>query len=321
MEFFAKSLAAACCLAAGQAALSQAWPIKPIKIVVPLSAGSSSDQVVRLIAPKLSEALGQPIIVDNQPGAGGNRGSDFVAKSAPDGYTILLGTSSSHGINVSLYSKIPYDAITDFAPITLVGYTDFIMMANPALGVKNMKELVDLAKAKPGTLNYGSNGNGTSSHLGMEMFKTLTGVNFKHIPYKGGAQANADLIAGHVQLALDALPVALPLVRAGKAVALGVTSNKRTTLAPEIPGISETFPGFEFTAWIGFWAPAHTPTVIVNRLNAELVRVLAIPEVRERMATNGWEVATTTPEAFGVFVKKEVNKWATVVKSSGARVD
>lgn len=321
MKVLAKVLAAACGLAAAPAAFPQAWPSKPIKIVVPLSAGASSDQVVRLIAPKLQEALGQAVVVDNQPGAGGNRGSDFVAKSAPDGYTLLLGTSSSHGVNVSLYSKMPYDAVSDFAPITLIGYTGFIMMANPALGVKSLADLVALGKAKPGTLNYGSNGNGTSSHLGMEMFKTQTGLDAKHVPYKGGAQANADLVAGHVPLAIDAIPVALPLVRAGKVVALGVTSPRRSSLAPEIPGINEAYPGFEFTAWIGFFAPAQTPAAIVNRLNTELVKIVNMPDVKERLTTNGWEVSTSTPDAFGQFIKKEISKWAAVVKSSGARVD
>lgn len=321
MKAITRLLAAACCLTATQAAFSQTWPTKPIKIVVPLSAGSSSDQVVRMIAPKLSEALNQPVFVENLPGAGGNRGSDFVAKSAPDGYTLLLGTSSSHGINVSLYSKMPYDAVKDFAPITLIGYTGFIMMANPALGVKSVHDLVALSKAKPGTLNYGSNGNGTSSHLGMEMFKAQSGLDAKHVPYRGGAQANADLIAGHVPLALDAIPVALPLVRAGKVVALGVTNHTRSSLAPDIPGISETYPGFEFTAWIGFWAPEHTPREVINRMNAELVKVMSMPDVKARMSTNGWEVATSTPDAFGSFVKKEIEKWGVVVKATGARVD
>ena len=321
MKAIARLLAAACCLTVALSAFSQTWPIKPIKIVVPLSAGSSSDQVVRMIAPKLSEALNQPVFVENLPGSGGNRGSDFVAKSAPDGYTLLLGTSSSHGINVSLYNKMPYDAVKDFAPITLIGYTGFIMMANPALGVKSVSDLVNLSKAKPGTLNYASNGNGTSSHLGMEMFKAQSGLDAKHVPYKGGAQANADLLAGHVPLALDAIPVALPLVRAGKVIALGVTNPKRSSLAPEIPGINETYPGFEFTAWIGFWAPEHTPREVINRMNTELVKVMNMPDVKERMSTNGWEVATSTPDAFGNFVRKEIEKWAAVVKSSGARVD
>lgn len=321
MRFIARALVSAGCLLFAHTAFSQAYPVKPIKIVVPLSPGSSSDQVVRLIAPKLTEALGQPILVENLPGAGGNRGSDVVAKAMPDGYTILLGTSSSHGINVSLYGKMPYDAINDFAPITLVGYTGFIMMAHPSLDVNTTEELVTLSKAKPDQVNYASNGNGTSSHLGMEMFKTRSGLIAKHVPYKGGAQANADLIAGHVPLALDAIPVALPLVKAGRVVALGTTTPKRSGLAPDIPTIGESFPGFEFTAWIGFWAPARTPPAIVNRLNAELVKIINTPEVRDHMMTAGWEVSTSTPEGLGNFVKKEINKWSAVVKSTGARVD
>jgi tripartite-type tricarboxylate transporter receptor subunit TctC len=301
--------------------MSQTYPGKPIRIIVPLSAGSSTDLVMRLLAPKLSEGLGQPIVIENMPGAGGGRGSDVVAKSAPDGYTLLLGTSSSHGINVSLYAKMPYDAVNDFTPITLVGYVPFVMMAHPNLGVKNIRELIALAKAKPGQINYASSGNGTSSHLGMEMFKTMTDVDLRHIPYKGTNQANADLIAGHVSLQLDAIPVSLPLARSGKVIGLGVTSPKRIALAPDIPGINETVPGFEFTAWIGFWAPAGTPRAVINLLNTEIIRVLSQPDIKDRLVANGWEVTTSTPEAFGTFIKREIDKWAAVVKTSGARVD
>ena len=321
MMVIARLLLAAFFLATTQVALSQAYPAKAIKVVVPLAAGASTDLLMRLLVPKLAESLGQPIIVENMPGAGGNRGSDFVAKSAPDGYTLLLGTSSSHGINVSLYGKMPYDAVNDFAPITLAGFVPFIMMAHPSLGVKSVKELIELAKSKPGQINYASSGNGTSSHLGMEMFKTMTGIDLLHVPYKGTAQANADLIAGHVSLQFDAVPVSLPLVRSGKVIGLGVTSPKRISGAPDMAAINESVPGFEFTAWIGFFAPAGTPKAIVNRLNTEITRVLNLPDVKEQLAARGWEVATSPPEAFGAFVKKEIDKWATVVKSSGARLD
>lgn len=304
-----------------ESVFSQSYPTKPIRIIVPLSAGSSTDLVMRLLAPKLTEILRQPVVIENIPGAGGNRGADVVAKSRPDGYTLLLGTSSSHAINVTLYSKMPYDAVHDFVPITLVGYIPFVMMAHPSLNVKTIRDIIILAKAKPGQISYASSGNGTSSHLGMEMFKTMTGTDLQHVSYKGTAQANTDLIGGHVSLQIDAIPVSLPLVRSGKVIGLGVTSSKRVSIAGELPSINETVPGFEFTAWIGVWAPAGTSRNVVNRINASVKQALSSPEIREKMAGNGWEISTSTPEAFGEFVKKEITKWSVVVKTSGAKVD
>ncbi len=302
-------------------AFSQSYPTKAVRVIVPLSAGSSTDLVMRLLAPKLTEILRQPVVIENIPGAGGNRGADVVAKSQPDGYTLLLGTSSSHAINVTLYSKMPYDAVRDFVPITLVGYIPFVMMAHPSLKVKTIRELIILAKSKPGQISYASSGNGTSSHLGMEMFKTMTGTDIQHVPYKGTAQANTDLIGGQISLQIDAIPVSLPLVRSGKVNGLGVTSNKRVSIASELPPINETVPGFEFTAWIGFWAPAGTPKNVVNRINASVKQALNSPEIREKMASNGWEISTSSPEVFGEFIKKEITKWSAVVKTSGAKVD
>lgn len=321
MKLVAKILTALACLSASHQTLSQTYPDRPIKIVVPLSAGSSTDAAIRVMAPKLSEMLGQPIVVENLPGAGGNRGSDAVAKSAPDGYTLVVGTSSSHVINVSLYNKLPYDAVKDFAPITLIAKSPFIMMAHPSLGVKSMQELVRVLKAKPGEFSYSSNGNGTGSHLAMEMFKTMTGTKIQHIPYGGGAQANADLLAGHVMLHLDAIPVGLPMVRSGKVVGLGVTSTKRISLAPEFAPISDTVPGFEFEGWIGLLAPAGTPSAVVSRLHSAFTGVLALPDIKERVSAMGWEVETTTPQTFGGYIKKEIDRFSEIVKSSGARVD
>ena len=322
MKISSQLVLSALLLAASSSAFPQAYPTKPIRIVVPLSAGGTTDVVMRLISPKLSESLGQQVVIDNRPGAGGNIGANVVAKAAPDGYTLLMGTSSSHGTNVTLYSKMPYDAVNDFTPITLVGYVPFIMMVHPSLGVTSVKELIALAKSKPGQINYASSGNGTSSHLGMEMLKTMAGIDLIHIPYKGTAPANQDLLAGHVSIQFDGVPAALPFIRSGKVRGLAVTSPKRISAAPELPTIAESgVPGFEYTAWVGIMAPAGIPREIVARLNTEITRILNLPEIKDRLLALGFEAAPSTPEQFATHIKTEIAKWEKVVKASGARLD
>ena len=309
-------------LAASTAAVAQAWPSRPVRIVVPLSAGGGTDQVTRQVAIRLSESLGQPVVIDNRPGAGGNVGSDHVAKSAPDGYTRLIGTIASHGTNVSLYgNKMPYDAVKDFTPITLLGFTPLIMMAHPSLGANSVQDLISQAKARPGLINYASAGNGTFSHLGMEMIKRMADIDIVHVPYKGAAQATQDLLAGHVSLQFDSVPAALPLVRSGKLRGLGVTSARRISAAPEIAPVGDTIPGFEYTAWVGLLGPAGMPRDIVSRLNAEVTRILNSPDFKAQLASTGFETAPNSPEAFGNLIKSDIAKLAKIVAASGARLD
>lgn len=303
-------------------AQAQDYPNKPVRVVVPLSPGGSTDAVLRVLVPKLAEALGQAVVIENRPGSGGNLGADAVAKSAPDGYTLLVGTSTSHGVNPTLYGKMPYDAVRDFAPITLIGHVPFVLMAHPSLGVRSIPELVRLTREKPGQLTYASSGNGTSSHLAMEMLKTMAGINILHVPYKGTAPANQDLMGGHVALQFDGVTAALPMLRSGRVVGVGVTSAKRVGAAPDIAPIAEAgFPGFEYTAWVGLLAPAGTPRPVVDRLNTEMVKILASPDIRHKLSEAGFEVASSTPEGFGSFIQSEIVKLGKVVKASGAKLD
>lgn len=313
-------LVAACTMS--MLAQAQTWPTKPIRLVVPLSAGGGTDQIARMLATRLSESLGQQIFIDNRPGAGGNVGSDHVAKSPTDGYTLLVGTSASHATNVSLYgSKMPYDAVKDFTPITLIGYTPLILMAHPSLGVESVKDLIARARATPGAINYGSSGNGTASQLGMEYIKRQADINIVHIPYKGAGQATQDLLAGHVSVQFDSVPAALPLVRSGKLKALGVTSLKRMSIAPEIPPIADTLAGFEYTAWIGFFGPANMPPAVTLRLNTELVRILGLPDVRAQLAASGFDASPTSPDDFSNIIKADIVKLGKIVAASGAKLD
>jgi tripartite-type tricarboxylate transporter receptor subunit TctC len=301
---------------------AQTYPIRSIRLVVPLSAGGGTDQVARLLAIRLSESLGQTVFIENKPGAGGNLGSDYVAKSPPDGYTLVIGTIASHGTNVSLYGKkMPYDAVKDFTPITLLGYTPLIMMAHPSLGVSSVKELIGVAKARPGQINYASSGNGTFSHLGMEMIKKMAGIDMVHVPYKGAGQGTQDLLAGHVSVQFDSVPAALPLIRSGKVLGLGVTSGKKISVAPELPPIGETLPGFEYTAWVGLLGPANMPKDVLNRLNVETAKILNQPDFKEQLAASGFEASPSTPEAFSAYIKAEISKLAKIVNESGARLD
>ncbi|HTP96153.1 MAG TPA: tripartite tricarboxylate transporter substrate binding protein [Burkholderiales bacterium] len=309
-------------LAASLAAHAQDYPAKPVRWVVPFPAGGPLDIVARVIGVRLSETWGQPVIVDNRPGAGGNIGAEVVAKSAPDGYTIVMGALSTHAVNVSLFRKLPYDPVRDFAPVTLISEVPNVLVVNPAVPAKTVAEFIAYARANPGKLNFASGSTGSAGHLAGELFKTMARVDMTHVPYKGAAPAVTDLLAGQVQLMFDNLASALPNIRAGRLRAIAVTTKKRSAFVPELPTIAESgLPGFDVSTWFGVMAPAATPRPIVNRLHDGIVRALAHPDVKERLAAMGAEPVGDTPEQFGAFVKSEIAKYAKVVKDSGARVD
>jgi tripartite-type tricarboxylate transporter receptor subunit TctC len=303
-------------------AAEQGYPTKPIRLVVPFPAGGSLDAVARAIGQKLSIAWGQPVIIDNRPGAGGNIGADLVAKSAPDGYTILEGALSTHAVNVSLYSKMPYDPIKDFAPITLVAVTPNVLVLNPSVPANSVAELISYAKANPGKLAFGSGSNGSAGHLAGELFKTEAKVDMVHVPYKGGAPAMQDLLGGQIQLMFDNLANSMQQVRAGKLKALAVTTAKRSPLVPDLPTLAEAgLPGFDIYTWWGFMAPAGTPKEIIAKWNAEVTRILNTPEMQAFFAQQGAEPSPTTPEQFTALIQGEIPKYAKIIKASGAKVD
>jgi tripartite-type tricarboxylate transporter receptor subunit TctC len=304
------------------AAWAQPYPTKPIRIVVPFPAGGTTDVLARAAAQRLTETLGQPAVVDNRPGAGGNIGAELVAKAAPDGYTLLMGTVGTHAINPSLYPKMPYDHVRDFAPVILVAGVPNVLVVNPALPVKSVQELIAYAKANPGRVNFASSGNGTSIHLSGELFKTMAGVQITHIPYKGSAPALMDLIGGQVQIMFDNLPSALPQIKAGKLKALAVTSRERAPALPDVPTMAESgLPGFEASSWFGLLAPAGTPQPIILKLNADVAKWVASPEAKEKLLAQGANAAGGTPEDFARHIAAETAKWQKVVKESGAKID
>jgi tripartite-type tricarboxylate transporter receptor subunit TctC len=303
-------------------AQAETYPSKPIRFVVPYPAGGPLDTVARLLGQKVSESVKQPVIVDNKPGAGGNIGADAVAKSAPDGYTILLGAVATHAINPTLYKSIPYDAARDFIPVTQVASTPNVLVVNPSVPAANVREFIAYAKANPGKLNFGSGSTGSAGHLAGELFKAMAGVDMTHVPYKGAAPAMNDLIGGQIQLMFDNLASALGQVRAGRVRALAVTTATRTPLAPELPTIAESgLPGFDINTWFGIFVPANTPREVVDRLHGEFTRALALPDVKERMLTLGAEPVGSTPEEFAAYIRAEGAKYARVIKASGAKAD
>ena len=322
-------LAALALAIAAPAALAQgstAWPSKPVRIVVPFTPGGTTDILARALAPELGKAFGQTFIVENKPGAGGNVGADVVAKAAPDGYTLVMGTVGTHAINPSLYPKMPYDAAKDFAPITLVAGVPNVLVVNPAkassAGIKDVRSLIAYARVHPGQLNMASSGNGTSIHLSGELFKTLTGTYMVHFPYRGSGPALLDLIGGTMDLMFDNLPSALPQIKSGKLVALGVTSSQRSGALPDVPTIAESgVPGFEASSWFGLLAPAGTPPEIVSRIQQETAKALASPVLKERLLAQGAIPSGMAPAEFGRFIAAEAKKWAQVVKASGAKID
>ncbi len=303
-------------------ALAQGYPSRPIRFIAAFPPGSASEILGRVVGQKLHESWGQPVVVEARPGAGGTIGADLVAKSAPDGYTLLVGSSAEVTVGVSLYPKLPYDPVRDLAPVIAIGPVPNILLVNPAVPATSVKELVALAKSRPGQLNFASSGNGTTSHLAGEMLKLQAGIDMVHIPYRGSPPALTDLLGGRISVMFAPLTTALPHVRAGKLVALGVSSPKRSSAAPEVPTMMESgFPDFEASIWFGILAPAATPKDVVGKLNAEIGRILKLPEVRETLSKQGAEPVGGTPEDYAALIRKDIAKWAKVVKESGARID
>ncbi len=304
------------------AAAQPGYPNKPIRLVVPFPAGGSVDVTSRALAQKLSEQLGQQVVVDNRPGAGGNIGMDAVAKSAPDGYTLGMGALSTHAVNPALFAKMPYDAVKDFAPISLVVVTPNVLVTNPqALPATDIAGIVAAAKAS-GKVNCASGSNGSAGHLGCELFKLATGAPVTHVPYKGGGPAMTDLLGGQVQMMFDNMASAMPQIKAGKLRAFAVTTPKRSALAPELPTMAEAGIGdFDVFTWWGLFAPAGTPSDIVKRLSSEVARALAAPDLREKWLASGAEPSASTPDEFRTFIGRELPKYARIVRESGAKVD
>ena len=300
---------------------AQSYPNQPIRLVIPFAAGGPSDVLARGFSHKLGEALGQPIIIDNKPGAGTNLAAEFVAKSKADGYTIFLMMVGTQAINETLYKKLSYNTIKDFSPISLVASSSLMLVANPSVPVKSVADLIAYSKTNPGKINFGSSGTGTPLHLGGELFNVQAGTTLNHVPYKGAAPALTDVLGGQIQTAMVGTPAALPFVKTGKLTAIGVTSLKRSSNAPEIPAIAETLPKFEVELVYAMVAPAGTPKDIINKLNSQLVSVLNNPEIKSQLNSKGFDVTSSSPEQLGEYIKSEVSKWAPIVKKSGATAD
>jgi len=304
------------------AASGQTYPNRAIRFVVPYAPGGSTDIVARILAQKLSDAMGQQVVVDNRPGAGGSIGADVVAKSPPDGYTMVTAVTGIMAINQYLYRKLPFDPEKDFAPVTQVGSLPLILVVHPSLPAKNVREFIAIAKAKPGQLNYGSSGVGTATHMTTELFKSMAGVDLVHIPYKGSGQVMGDVIGGQLALIFDQIVSSLPHVQGGKLRMLAITSAKRFPSLPDLPTIAESgVPGYESISWAGVAVPAGTPKEIIARLHTEIVKVLAAPDIRERFLRDGIETVGSTPEQFTEHIRRERIKWAKVVKDSGAKAE
>ena len=307
--------------AAAAASLAQDYPARPIRLILGFAPGGSTDLVARVVGQKMAEAWIQQVVVDNRPGANGMIGADLVAKANPDGYSLLLSSIGPMAINASLY-KMPYDIVADFAPITYTGNVTNLLVVHPSVAAANVKELIALAKAQPGKLTFGSSGTGGAPHMAVELFKILAKVNVVHVPYKGGGPAMADLVGGQISGSFASMPSSIPFVRAGKLRALAVTAPKRSPAEPQVPTISEAgIPGFAVLDWQGLFTTGKTPPAIVNKLNAEVVRILALPDVVEKLAVAGVEIQTSTPREWGDFVKSEIAKWGKVVKEAGIKVE
>ncbi|NYI02336.1 tripartite-type tricarboxylate transporter receptor subunit TctC [Cupriavidus plantarum] len=302
-------------------ATAQEWPTKPIRMIVPYPPGGPTDIVARVVGQKLSERLGQTIVVDNRPGAGGNIGADTVAKSAPDGYTLLVATTA-HAINMTLFTKPGYSTSKDFAPVSMLTSGPLVLVTAPSTPAKNVAELIALARAKPGAITFASSGNGQSTHLAAELFDSMAGVKMTHVPYKGSAPALTDVMAGQATVMFDTMLSSMPFVRDGKLKALAVTGTARSPAAPDVPTMAEAgVAGYEATAWNALLVPANTPPAVVNRLSDALKAVLTQEDVRARFATQGFAAAWTSPADTGRFIAREIDKWGKVVKASGATVD
>jgi tripartite-type tricarboxylate transporter receptor subunit TctC len=299
-------------------AYAQPYPAKTVRLIVPFAPGGGVDFTARILAQKLSDAWGQQAVVDNRPGAGGIIGTELVAKSPPDGYTLLMGSIGSVSINPGLYRKLPYDPVKDFAPVTQIGFVPNIVVVHPSLPVKSIRELIALARANPGALVYGTGGSGTSNHLSGELFKTMARIDIRHVPYKVGAQATSDLIGGQLSVMFDNFPTSLPHVRAGKLRALAVTSAVRSGAAPDVPTVAESgLPGYEIIGWVGVLAPAATAKEMLNKLYADIAKALTLADLKEKFANLGAEAGSSTPEQFAAFIQSEIAKWGKVIRDAG----
>ena len=303
------------------AAFAQAWPAKPVRIVVPFAAGGPADIYARALAEKLQAALGQPFVVEDKPGGGSIVGTDLVAKSAPDGYTLLM-MSNTHTVNESLIPERPFQLMRDFVPVAPVNYSDLLLVVHPSVPANNLKDFLALAKSKPGQLNYASSGPGTPYHMAGELFKAMAGLDIVHVPYKGSAGARTDILGGQVQMMFDAITTMAPNVQAGKLKALGTSGRARSNVLPDVPTVSEAgVPGYEAVIWLGIMAPAGTPKPIVDKLNAEIRRIVALPEVKGAWEKQGAVAMSMAPDEFARFMREDIDKWARIVKVSGAKPD
>jgi tripartite-type tricarboxylate transporter receptor subunit TctC len=302
-------------------ASAQEWPAKQVNLIVPFSAGGTTDLFGRLLAQHMHQKFGQPFIVENRAGAGGNLGAAAVAKAAPDGYTFLVGTVSTHAINPFIYTKLPYDTVKDFQPVSLIARLPNILVVHPSLPVKNVNELIAHLKANPDKLSYGSSGVGTSIHLAAELFKIKTGTTMTHVPFRSSGDIMNNLTGGHINLAFDNITLAWPQVKAGNLRALAVSSTERSAIAPDVPTVADTIPGFEATSWHGVFAPAGTPKPIVDKMAAEMKRILELPDVKDKLFEIGAVASPMTPEDFAKFIEGERAKWADVVKAAGVKMD
>ena len=301
-------------------AAAQTWPAKAVRIVVGYPPGGPTDLLARIVAQKLTESWGQQVLVDNRPGASGMIGAEVTVRAAPDGYTLLM-VPVTYAVTPSLFPKMAYDAVKDLAPVAQVAAAPFILVVHPTLPVKTVKDLIALARSRPGQINYASASAGGMPHLAGELFNTMTGVKMVHIPYKGAAPATTDLLAGQVSLMFNNMLSAMPQVKSGRLRAIAVTSIKRSAAAPELPTIAETVPGYEASGWYAALAPAATPRELIARLNNDMNRVMKMPDVTQRLASDGVEAVGTTPDQFGIYLRSEITKWGKVVKASGAKAD
>lgn len=307
---------------AGGSAWSQSYPAKPVRIIVPFPAGGGADIFARLIGRKLGENLGQSFVVDNRAGASGIIGCEAVARSAPDGYTLLMATTGTHTTNPAVFSKLPYDPIKDFAPVSLVAESPFVLLVHPSLPVKNVKDLIQLAKSRPGEINYASSGIGSSSHLGFELFNSMAGIKVLHVPYKGLGPASADTIAGNITMTWDSITASAPFIKAKRLRALGIGSAKRSSLLPDVPTISESgLTGFELGSWYAYFAPAATPPEIIRNLQREMVKAIAAPDMRGQFAALGAEPVGSTPEELAAVVQRDLVKWAKVAREAKVKAE
>jgi tripartite-type tricarboxylate transporter receptor subunit TctC len=320
-KLFATLIGLAALALGATASTQQAYPGKPIKIVVPFAVGGIADTFARAIGGKLGETWGQPVVVENKPGAGGNIGADFVAKSPPDGYTLVMGNIGTHAVNQSLFKTMPFDAMRDFVPIAHVLDAEGLLVVHPSVPAKTVPELIELARSQPGKMSYASGGLGTTSHLAGELFKSVAKVDIVHVPYKGNSPAITDLVGGQTQIIFATMPTVLPMVKAGRLRAIAVIGPQRSPALPDIPTVAESLPGFEVSNWIGLFAPAGTPPEIVARLNAEVQKIMRSPEIEKRLETEGAKFIPTTPQSFAAFQRAEADKWARTIREANIKVE